>query len=175
DTLSAITVPPDVRNRPIQYVCFSDSNIICPEGWEIQPLRFSGTDARRIARWHKTMSHRLFDDVDLTLWHDGTHHLKVNPWKIVDDVDFRRQVFATFRHPLRTCVYEEIQACLDLEKDAPENLLRHASRYRDEGYPQGLGLFETACVLRSTCRAVTALNEIWWREIETGSCRDQIS
>jgi len=175
DVLSPTNVPLDARNRQARYICFTYSETLEAIGWEVHPIRFFDANPRRMARWHKAMSHRLFPDADITFWHDGTHQLKVNPWEIADDVDLHEHVIATFRHPTRSCVYEEIQACLALGNDLPERLRAQESRYRCHGYPQGNGLFETACVVRKTCRVMTTLNENWWQEIKSGSCRDQVS
>src|ERR1700674_3112696 len=83
DMLTPIKVPRDAKRRPVRYVCFSDFNVNCPVGWELQPLGFSNKDPRRTARWLKIMSHLLFAEAQFTLWHDGSHHLKVNPWDII--------------------------------------------------------------------------------------------
>jgi hypothetical protein len=121
------------------------------------------------------MSHLLFADAQFTLWHDGSHHLKVNPWDVIDDSLSDDREFATFKHPMRDCIYEETQACLQLKKDAPGRLLEQAERYSQEGYPAGEGLFETSCIARRNSAAVAGLNDLWWREIQRSSCRDQIS
>jgi hypothetical protein len=175
DMLAAPRVPPDAKGRPVRYICFSDSKIICPDGWEWRPVLLRERDPRRTARWHKTMSHIIFPSAEFTLWHDASHHLKVNPWHVIDFGLAGSRAFATFKHPQRDCVYQEIQACLLLRKDVPARLYTQAERYRREGYPARCGLFETACVARRRSPLSARLNEIWWKEIKEGSCRDQVS
>lgn len=175
DLLTAIKVPPDLKRRPIRYFCFSDSNSKCPPGWELRPPLFRDRDPRRVARWHKIMSHLIFPSAEFTLWHDGSHHLSANPWEVIDTGLARGRMFATFKHPLRDCVYQEIQACLMLKKDLPARLYAQAERYLRAGYPQRHGLFETSCVARCAAAAIAKLNEAWWRELEQGSCRDQVA
>jgi hypothetical protein len=121
------------------------------------------------------MSHVLFPEFQFTLWHDGSHHLMVNPWEIIDCAFAGEMAFATFKHPKRDCLYQETEACITLKKDRPEILLEQSRRYARDGYPARRGLFETSCVARRNCDAVSHLNQLWWREIQHGSCRDQIS
>jgi hypothetical protein len=121
------------------------------------------------------MSHVLFPDSSFTLWHDGSHHLRINPWKIVDTVLSDRYSFAAFRHPKRDCVYQEIEACIGYRMDSLELLTSQKERYMRVGYPAHNGLFETGCVVRRQCSEVRRLNESWFKEIYFGSCRDQVA
>jgi Protein of unknown function (DUF616) len=175
DVLAPIRVQSDRKKRPVRYVCFSDRPRRCPDGWELHQIRYRHHDSRMTARWHKVMSHALFENTEFTLWHDGSHALTVNPWEVVDTGLSMAAMIATFKHPQRNCVYEEASACIRLKKDAPERLIDQARRYWNEGYPRNGGLYETSCVARRTSKLVLKLNEAWWSEILGGSCRDQVS
>jgi hypothetical protein len=146
-----------------------------PTGWEIQPIQLRAANARITARWHKIMEHVLFAEADATLWHDGSHHLLVNPWVVVDQGLSDQTFFATFRHPDRNCIYEEAEVCIARGKDSPERIWCQVERYKSRGYPSGSGLYETACVVRRRCEEVSRLNECWLQELHWGSCRDQVS
>jgi alkaline ceramidase TOD1/glycosyltransferase MUCI70-like protein len=175
DSLSPIHIPSDPFGRPVRFVCFSDSVDRCPPGWEIRPLLIKGRNARLTARWHKIMSHRVLPEASITLWHDGSHSLKVNPWHVADRCLSRSHTFASFKHPIRNCIYQEVQACVKLRKDAPERLWKQAERYQREGYPAHFGLLETSCIARLGSPAVHQLNESWWQQLDFWSCRDQVS
>src|SRR6202451_478412 len=148
DVLFPIPTAKDPSRRPVRYVCFSDRDIDCPPGWERRLLRAEYGCPRLTARWHKIMSHVLFPEVDITIWHDGSNFFTVNPWNLVDCCLTMGREFATFRHPKRDCVYQEIEACIALRKDIPKRLLEQGARYRGHDYPAHNGLIETSCSFR---------------------------
>jgi GT2 family glycosyltransferase len=81
-----------------------------------------------------------------------------------------------FAHPQRECVYEEGAECILRQKDREDVILRHLARYREMGMPASLGLWETNFLVRrhNDPACIDAMNH-WWREIEIGSRRDQLS
>ena len=142
---------------------------------ELRPLSVQAKDSRLTARWHKIMSHCALPEAEITLWHDGSHHLRVNPWDVVDYGLSNGHTFASFKHPARNCIFQEVQACLALKKDAADRLRMQAEHYRNEGYPPHYGLLETSCIVRLGSSPVHRLNEAWWQQLQLWSCRDQVS
>jgi hypothetical protein len=145
--------------------------------WQLRPLLWRHPlCARRTARWHKVNSHLLDVKAKSTIWVDGSQ-------KLLPDVDLREALetalrgfaLATFKHPERSCVYQELQACKNWHKDNPLLMQAQIDRYRTEGYPPYAGMVETACVMRRDSEPVRQFNREWWRQIESGSCRDQLS
>jgi hypothetical protein len=86
---------------------------------------------------------------------------------------------ATFKYPStygpRDCVYQEAEACIKRRKDRPDVIEAQMARYRAEGYPEHGGLVETSVVVRTFGETVRRFNAAWWREICSGSRRDQLS
>jgi hypothetical protein len=82
---------------------------------------------------------------------------------------------AMFEHMQRNCVYQELEACVKLKKDAVRVMRDQVNRYRRSGYPHNNGLAETTAVLRRHSAQVRDFNERWWAEIASGSQRDQLS
>jgi len=138
-------------NAPIRFVLFTDSvtnpTTTKPHNieWELQSLRWSyGTDRRRMSRWHKVNSHLLFPDTK-TIWADGSQVLIADPLPLLE---FAKPI-GTFRHPERTCIYQEVEACVRLRKDNPILMHNQVEHYQhDWKYPAYNGLVETACVVR---------------------------
>jgi hypothetical protein len=176
DQLRPIVAPADSNGRPIQYVCFTDiADLTIPAGWEIRAPRWKHRDPRRTSRWHKIMAHAAIgEETKHSLWLDGSMQLLVNPWNLVDELLADREI-AIFRHHERNCVYHELEMCLRLHRDNPKPMQTQIDRYREEGYPPRRGLWETAAVLRAHTPAMRTFNELWWREVEYGSVRDQLS
>lgn len=172
----ALRAPRGRASGPVLYVCFTDRvGSHPPAPWHFRPAAFPDVDARRLARHHKTLAHELFPDAAYTLWHDGNIQLSVDPWRLVDEHLSPEVEIASFRHRDRSCVYEELEACLRLEKDDPTLMRAQIDRYRAAGYPEENGLAETGVLVRRNSPRVRAFNEAWWREIEGGSVRDQLS
>jgi alkaline ceramidase TOD1/glycosyltransferase MUCI70-like protein len=168
------------RYRPdpsVRYVCFTDrpGSFPDPGPWELRAAAWTDADDRRTARYHKILSHELFPDTDYVLWLDGNIRLMAEPWSMI-----RRSLpdgfdLAAFKHRHRACVYEELDACIRLDKDGVEVMRAQVEGYRARGYPAGNGLAETGVLVRRQSEAVRGFNRAWWAEVEGGSVRDQLS
>lgn len=167
----------------IAYVLYTDEvdspTYVEVEGgrWKLHPLLYRHPLChRRTSRWHKVNSHALNVRAAVTVWIDGTQRIRPNIdiRKMVDET-IRGFDIATFRHPDRTCIYEELAACRRWNKDNPILMESQIKRYRAEGYPAYAGLVETTCVIRRDTERVKQFNRKWWEQIDSGSVRDQLS
>lgn len=145
--------------------------------WEIRPLAWQiEDDDRRTARWHKMHSHVLFPDAEYTVWLDGTQ--VIQRIYIAHDLVARNiwdKLIATFRHPVRCCIYKEAEKCIEIKKDVFYLIKRQMQKYKQEGYPAKNWLAETTCVIRKNTPEMTNFNICWWNEIKRHSLRDQLS
>lgn len=187
DLLSAVLASVGATEKDVRYVLYTDkvqpnSNTFIYTAnrsaitWELHPLLWQHPSCpRRTARWHKINSHLLPDNVDYTIWIDGAQKIKKIPLasRIVNSVP-ARTAMAAFKHPCRTCVYQEAAACIKMKKDDISLLRQQADHYRKEGYPEANGLVETGCVLRKNCTKVANFNKNWWQQLEKFSSRDQM-
>lgn len=164
-----------------RFVCFTDraryGDRLGP--WEVRPPVWTHPSVpRRTARWHKANAHLLFPDADATAWCDGCFEMRVPPLDLLTlgfpDPGSGPDV-STFRHHERDCIYQEAEACKRLRKDDPATIDAQMARYRAEGFPAGLGLVETTCVLRRNTPEAAAFGAAWWAEMAAGSLRDQLS
>lgn len=164
--------PPPARTN-VRFVAFTDQEA---PGWEVRPAFAEASTSRRTARLHKCLAHRLFPDAQATLWMDASYEptCDLGSYVLKATENFKHD-FCTFKHTHRVCLYQEIRACSMMKKDEPKTLTDQGSRYSQEGYPYFNGLCETGLVVRLNTPSVQTLNELWWKEIEAGSCRDQIS
>lgn len=167
--------PPQNAAEDVPYVAYMDAEEL-PEvgGWEIRRPVWHLPDARRKARKHKLLSHRLHPEADYTLWVDGCLTPVVDPWDLVDRY-LRNTDLCVFRHAQRKCLYQEVEACVRLRKDDPRIMRAQVAKYRREGYPYHNGLAETTAVLRRHSEKIRRLNEAWWAELAANSLRDQLS
>lgn len=84
---------------------------------------------------------------------------------------------ATWKHPRRCSIYAEVEASLGAEgqggRYAHLPLREQAQSYREEGFPDDLGLF--ACGTIVWTWAARQLGDDWWRECVKWGYQDQIS
>jgi hypothetical protein len=142
--------------------------------WELMEPIWGHPNPRRVARYHKLHPHILFPDVDMSIWVDGSQEITTDPRHAFDKY-MKEHDIAAFKHPERTCVYQEGRACERLKKDNPQKIQQQMARYRSEGYPNFNGMVETTMTCRRHTSEVEKFNEAWWFELQRGSLRDQLS
>jgi hypothetical protein len=153
-------------------ICFSDYQD--HPGWRTVRTAMPLGDPWRSSRLFKTLAHRVLPDAELSLWVDANMTVccdldaLVAQYLATDDL-------AAHRHPDRDCLYDEALECMRGERDDPRTMCAQVLRYAFEGYPRHAGLIAGGVLLRRHTGAVRAVNELWWREIEGGSRRDQLS
>lgn len=170
---------PQFTDPKVSYVAFIDTPAEHEyNGWRCKPAAFSISDVagntRRLARKHKALPHRLFPEARHVLWIDGSFTPVGDPRILFCGLSEERGL-AVFKHSQRTCVYQELEACVRLQKDDVATMRSQVGRYRAEGYPYNNGLVETGLLLRRNDPSVVSFNEMWWSEMERGSLRDQLS
>lgn len=173
-----------IEEENAKYILFTDNvaeakrfanlhNVL----WDVRPLVWQHPLCkRRTARWHKLNSTVLFPGTDHTVWFDGSQRIK--QVRIVEQLVkpvMKGVSIAAFKHPDRTCVYQELEACKKLKKDNPTLMDQQIHKYRSEGYPPFNGMVETACVIRGNNTEVVRFNKLWWEQLQNHSFRDQLS
>jgi len=163
-----------------EYVCFSDSLSVRDgkiRGWEIRTLQFAESDPIRNQRWHKLHPHILFPEYELSLWVDG--NVDILDSGVFDDIGKavrEGRTMAASRHPMRDCLYDELDACVLLRKDDAGVMRRQIDLMRRDGFPTHHGLFETNILFRRHHDAdVKKAMEDWWWWVSNHSRRDQLS
>lgn len=151
-----------------RYTIFTDKQIDV-QGWTVNPVD-SKFGSLKTPRWYKANSHLLFPNAEATIWIDGNQIPN-------GDISFilEKGPLATFEHPKRDCIYEEIKACDKMGKDTMQNMLPQLENYREIGYPEHYGLAETSFIYRENTPNINKFNTKWWEEIHKYSHRDQLS
>jgi hypothetical protein len=163
-------------NTPdVEMVCFTDNKKLMSDNWRIVLVERMFDDPARCARYFKILSHRLFPDATITIWVDGNLELlKALDLGMVNML-LTKSYIAAYPHDSRTCAYEEAKFCIERKLDDVEVIEGQMAGYRENGFPEKFGLAHTSFLVRRNVPAITVLNEAWWREIERGSKRDQLS
>ena len=159
------------------YVCFTDTQVSGEHIFEIRKPDYLNSDPTRIARYIKTHPHFYFPGYEYAIWIDA--NILIRGPHLQKSLEYCRKnniLFMCNPHPHRNCVYDELQACIELNKDDKNIMEAQIERYKKDGFPEKAGLLETNILIRKhNDENVKAFNQGWWNEIENGSRRDQLS
>lgn len=167
---------PEVVPEGFDFVAFVDQPQSVPVEWQLRTFDYFDVDATRMARFVKTHPHLYFPEHEISIWLDANLLITGDLTGFVELMTGEHGV-ASFLHPHRNCLYEEAK---EINRrgglDDPGLVVEHVKRYEEMGYPAGAGLIETnVLVRRHMDPKVSRMNQDWWREIENGSKRDQLS
>lgn len=166
---------PGVVDLRADYFLFTDDPGSQSEVWKFRSFDFVHADPARTTRFVKTHPHLHFPDYDRVIWVDGNLRLNGLAEDFVSPADQDCHVIA-WRHPVRDCVYREAEECIKREKDDPDVIEDHVASLNALGYPERFGLAETSVVaFRANTAETIAFCNDWWRLIDNGSRRDQLS
>lgn len=176
---------PQKRLTGIDYICFAD-RAVKASPWQVRRVQPDNPDPVRSAKRYKILPHRFFPDHEYSIWIDG-NYLVVGKVAEVIGTYLEESPMAVFDHnqtegDRRSCIYKEFDSIMKQGeregtfKDDPAVMERQIGRYRSEGYPANNGLiFASVLIRRHNDPDVVKTMEHWWREIEKGSRRDQLS
>ena len=157
---------PAFQHRSIRYLCFTDNPSNTAIGVETIIDRPHECPARA-NRWHKT-----HPPSGTTIYVDGSYQLVGDPREFIDEMAGHQ--VALVKHNRHTCAYQEAIQIAARRKDEPQVILRQMMRYDRWGMPPGFGLWEGGVIYRHK-ETNRDWQDLWWKEIEGGSYRDQIS
>jgi|GEM_PF-1616896 len=181
---TAIFGPVDDIHEPLfvpdncDFFIFTDQTIHPDSSWKVMPLDEIPLDIALdqvlANRYVKMFPDRFFPDYTYTIYLDGKYQARTDLTEFIQDMP--SQGLRMFFHPLRNCVYDEIETCIRLGKDSAETLRAHATYLQSTGMPVKYGMLEGGLIVRQTgnplCQAIMLE---WWQEFLQHSKRDQVS
>lgn len=162
--------------KGVDYICFTDKNQKKAKGWKIIKCKEKEKNNPRLeAKDYKIRPHRhLPKKYEYSIWVDGTHLPKVNPWELISRYMGKNEI-AFFAHPLRKSVYQEAKACLKGKKDSPKKIIDQVEKYKKEGFISKKLISGGVIIRKHNSKKISNLMEDWWKEVKNGSIRDQLS
>ena len=160
----------------VEFVCFSD----CyppgnHHGWLVTPFPNSIGDPTRRCRDVKINAHRYFPEHKYSLWVDSNVQILDSVVSLLIELLADGVAFSSFRHPSRTCVYEEAIACKRKNKDDHGLIDLQIEFLRRHGYPEKMGLYETNVIFRAHNNPIVVEAMRIWDDLLTQfSKRDQL-
>jgi hypothetical protein len=160
---------PRERAPGVQYLCFTDNHRLRSDAWNIRYCPPSGNPLMQ-AKACKILAHEVLD-CDVSLWVDGRATIQ----SLNGAFDRLKSDLALHRHPSRDCIYSEAEHCKQVRRGDPRLIDRSVARFQAEGHPPRAGLWYGGLLVRRHTAAARAFNCEWWREVTSGTSRDQIS
>lgn len=152
-----------------KYICFTDDETIKSDVWEIR-----GVDGGVSDRMLKILPHRFLNEYETSIWVDANIQIIGDLSEYATKYQRNANVLF-FPHGIRKCIYEEIAACIYLNKADKLELINQAMRYKMEGYPFDNNLLCGGCIVRNhNMTKIQNVMELWWKEYLQGAKRDQI-
>lgn len=162
----------------VDYICYTENRSIKSNFWKVKYVNPSEKDPNRSAKIYKILPHKFLpSQYDKSVWIDGNFRV-VGDFRELFNTDSNHLVFDRNKTKTdkRNCVYDELKACIKLEKDDPIVMSNQINRYKREGYPEKSGLVCNGVILRNhNLPDVKFVMGRWWDEIQNNSRRDQLS
>lgn len=156
-------------------ILFTDNPNLKAPGWKTifleNPL---GLDPKRLSRLPKILPHRFLKDYEYSIYIDGNMEILGNITLLFSFLD--SETIAAFKHPERNCLYKEAEIVIAGKYDTEETVRKQIKKYKGEDFPENYGLFACGLMVRKHFdQKLMETMELWWRELNAHSTRDQLS
>ena len=176
----------DLRERPHEeseadYIAFRDTPIEMTTWQVVEVRKENNLTDRQQARRYKALPQMYLPGYDYSIWIDSSMVPHANIIKLIDTMEKYKLDLGAFRHPRRKCAYEEAKVCKGLTsevatpRDDPHIISKQMERYKDEGFPEDMGLLENGLLVRKHTDKTAETCKVWYEEILGGTHKDQIS
>lgn len=166
---------PPVRPEPgVDYILLTDDPSLTVEGWRSQLVDPHGL---RGNRRYKMIGHRGLGAHDASIYVDGNIRILGSCREFASNFLGTGAALGVYRHPLRTTVQEEIDACERAGKvEDAGSMHRELEEYRADGFDDDVALIESGVIIKSHAHpALEPAMDLWWSLFERHRTRDQIS
>lgn len=155
------------KDKKATYLYYTDGEV--PRRWQRIEMP---TGDRKASRFYKINSH-LLPPHDISIYIDACYIIKKPLSELAIFLGDRD--IAVAEHAKDKCIYQHGFRIKQLKLDNPRVVDAQVRRYMSKGFPQNFGLPENSLIIRRNNDRIKELNELWWKEYQAGSQRDQLS
>lgn len=166
---------PEKIDPKFEYIVFSDRPISGGGIWQVRPILCHFDDPVRTSRFIKLHPHQLLKEFDIAIYMDSNLMLLGDISALLEKFLKSKMPIGGIKHPFRKSVYEEIDACILLNKDHQEVMQDQIDRYRKEKFHDEFLLESNFHIFDLKNKTTHVFLNNWWKELEDGSRRDQLS
>lgn len=165
-------------DKDINYICFTDNANLKSRIWNTVPipddLKYLPSILQQ--RMLKIRPHKYLPCYNTSLWLDGNIQICKSLNQFLQQYNLEKCPLYTRVHPARNCIYKEAEAVIEYRKANPIIVRKQMKRYRDNNYPEEIGLAETGIILRAHNDRICKLVCNSWAELVLMyTHRDQLS
>jgi len=162
---------PTVISTGWRYVCYTDQPLES-KIWEIVQVTVpDGLTPQRYARELKIMG---WIQWQYSIWLDASFTINIDLNLLWNN--YFRSPFTAPRHPLRHCVYHEIDSCVANGRGDAKELLAQKEAYKEAGIPNhGNNIITSGLLMRENTPGCIELCSEWLKELQQWSVRDQVA
>ena len=163
--------------KNIDYYCFTNSKNLKSKTWKIIQIQNNGLTDHLLSRKIKMLGHpAITENYTDAIWMDASVVWDKKISDFIKTYVHNNTSFAAFKHNARTSIKDEAVACLQLDKDSKDKIIRTLDFLKRERFPDNLGLYEmTVFYKNQSDPKVVETMELWFNTIRTYSRRDQLS
>lgn len=173
----------DVIRQPLKRVPGADYYLVTDTPNETLPgyktitvdmasFTAKGLSPVKIQRMAKILPYDIFtEDYDIYVYYDASFQITGN---LGDLISRFKGGFGVQPHPSRTCIYDEGEAIVRLNKATMQAVNEQLAAYRELGIRANYGLQMSGILIRDASEQTKALCAAWWEEVRKYTHRDQL-
>ena len=167
----------DFFNEPSHYDCnfnyfyFTDDSSLKSDIFNIIYIDTSlfNFNPKILAKIPKLLSHYLFPNAENYVWIDSNRQICEPFYSLLNE---NINYFTFFKHPRRSCIYDELEACYSWGKVSVNDYSNVLSLYTESNFKRNKGLICGAFFIRSNL--YNNLFDKWWQYCDDLCFRDQL-
>lgn len=162
----------------VEYIAFTNRADLKSDYWDVRVVELKHTSPRVDARWYKINSHIVLPPHDVSLWMDSQCYFVHEPHTIIQRYLVSTGMDIAIHHhsDINNLASEAVAQAWVYKNDDPQIVMDQVVRYGKTGFPMlGYDHFETGILMRMNNENVKIFNELWWKEVNEYSLRDQLS
>lgn len=160
---------PNVITPGWKYYYYTNDRSIKSDTWQV--VYVDPADNKQARKIKIT---NPFKHYDTSIWVDASITINCDLDRFIKKY-CGNSFLSLMSHPHRYCVYDEAKECIKRQKDDPEVISKQVELYKSLGYPAKSGMVATGIIVRKRNSVVDEFCNLWWKEVETHSKRDQLS
>jgi len=158
------------------FVCFTDDRSLKSAMWTFRYVDTGLLGPVRTAKMIKILPHRFLGEYEASIYVDNTIRMVAPYAETFARLKRSASPMVTFRHPWRSCVYEEAEAVKAAGYDDPRTIDAQMKHYRSIGHPVNAGLIASGFqTRRHNDPELIAVMLQWFLQVCLYSFRDQLS
>lgn len=172
---------PEIKLDGWDKVILTDdkSKVKAHESWNIRIVPKMHESDRKSNRYYKWSSHLVFEEYDYVMYFDSKFPINVDLNIIVGECMKRLtsedKMALFFKHPFRTCIYEELVAIHQRRMDTPQNIQFIKEMLLSDNFPPKYGLTENNIFIRYNKNIeFNKMFDQMYTLIHNHICRDQV-